>query len=270
VQGLKTDAQGYIQRGLLQTSAEHSIAIGTFFSRLLGCGELDEAESRLIPAGACISDGWAKYCSAEQRFEVALAHIRGAFSDIKTYLDVSPPDSRYLPIMILRYLNLAPVLFGIDGLSPSLHELSAHSKRLKLTDRISDILYNGPVNTQQRLAWEIMQKHYEEAAKEWDPIFAGFDEVHESLKTGFTGLEKMMDELKCGGHSEPRSKGHYLVRSASFPERRRDCGLMHAVDRYPRSRTCQSADASAVWLPRLIFVHDTGSCARTVARRRRS
>lgn len=40
--------------------------------------------------------------------------------------------------MILRYLNLYPVIHGVDGLSPDLHELDSHVARLEITDKIRE------------------------------------------------------------------------------------------------------------------------------------
>ncbi|KAK4702954.1 hypothetical protein P7C70_g3262, partial [Phenoliferia sp. Uapishka_3] len=184
--GLRTKASGYIQRGLLMLSFEHSFAVAE------DC--LDEVKYR-------------PYSSMELRFETGLAHIVSAFEDATTFIDIAPPDARHLRMMILRYLNLVPIIRG-NTLSPDLRELRPYVAKLAIADPICAMLYDQMRNTQQRLVWNFIAKGYEEASKVWDPPFSKFPEAAETLTipkpTADKGLAKLMASMSCsGGESGP-------------------------------------------------------------------
>lgn len=172
------------------------------------------SENSFMLANYCLSGEHQTICPQDQAPAVALAHLQSSAADCKAYMDVAPPDARQLRAMIVRYLILSFVLKGKDGISPDLKEIKETRKRLELVDRISGILYDRVKMTQQRLVLDIIVKQYEEGAKVWDPVFEKFEDEHETLEIAKAGrgLEQMMEELRCGGHEEPRrSKGHYLV-----------------------------------------------------------
>ncbi|KAL8293142.1 hypothetical protein RQP46_000836 [Phenoliferia psychrophenolica] len=193
--GLRTNATGYIQRGLLMLSFEHSHHI----------------------AGVCAGDGeeddFKAYSSYEKKFDTGLAHIVSAMGDAKTFIDISPPDARHLRMMILRYLIFAPIVLG-NTLSPDLRELKPYYDKLAVVDKICVLLYDQTRNTQQRLVWNLMKSDYEKAAMEWDAHFSKFGEASETLElptpSPDKGLERLMASMKCSG-GDALPPAHYRI-----------------------------------------------------------
>lgn len=115
-QGLETKSETYLQFKLLHGSIKMSMGV----------------------ASCCLlSNEWQarKYATIDTRVDVALAHVPSAFSDCKTYLELSPPDNRHFLEVIYIYLALAPVIYGLKGLSPDLHELKAAPETLTIVEK---------------------------------------------------------------------------------------------------------------------------------------
>lgn len=165
-----------------------------------------------------MSDRWNEYCEYKERDALALSFVRSAMESVKAFLAVAPPDSRLLREILCYYLTFSPILTP----NVTLTSLQPYADRLVLTDRILTILHGPPARTQQRTAWDIIQRHYDAAKKDgYQAIFAAFDEVRDTTKdktvegnSNDEGLARLMQGLKCsGGGDEPkRSNGHYLVR----------------------------------------------------------
>lgn len=95
-------------------------------------------------AGACLAGDSQPYVGErwELSDDVALAYTRSAFESIQAYIRIAPPDARMMSSMLLRYLNLAPVVLGpdINLISP---EMIPFVEKLRVADAIGTII-SGP------------------------------------------------------------------------------------------------------------------------------
>jgi len=140
----------------------------------------------------------------QKHMATAIAYMQSALKYAQTYIDTTPIDDRLLRAVISRYLCLFPAIKGPAHVDPKLSKLTRMVERLRLSERLSGTVWSPIVQTTPRATWQLIYAHYAKAAAEWDPVFAGRNEVRvneagkDAEKVAQDGLEDLVERL-CGG-----------------------------------------------------------------------
>lgn len=171
--------KGWLLQALHQTAAINASVVGELsfglsaLTLLVRAQLTDLAPHPIILLGfSCINDGYIDYCTQEQRYELALAHFRSALNDQEAFMRIAPPDARSGRYVSLCYAQLLPPIKG----DCTKEDLKLATERLRIMDKISKVLYEDkPPRILERRCWEIVDNHWDEAVKEWEPVFARFE-----------------------------------------------------------------------------------------------
>ncbi|KAG9015244.1 hypothetical protein FRB90_004864 [Tulasnella sp. 427] len=181
--GLRTQPKGYIQLGLLFNCLDYAGRLGV---DMLG-------------------DDHGYHDDPEKHMKTAIAYLHTALKDAKTYIDLAPVDDRILRQVLWRYLCLFVTFKGSALVDADLRKVQVYVDRLKLVERVSDIIWSPVIGTAPKLTWDVISNTYKSAAEEWDPIFSAQSQRHQVSESELheraaeqeapDGLEELVEKL---------------------------------------------------------------------------
>ncbi|KAG8900695.1 hypothetical protein FRB99_005811 [Tulasnella sp. 403] len=182
--GLRTRPTGYIRLGMLYNAVVYAGALGIDM----------------------LNDHKAEHENPETHVVEAVAYLQSSLVDTKTFMELAPVDERLLRAVLTRYFCLFVAIKGPSLVDAKLYKLEPLMKRLKFVERISELIWSPVVQTQPRLTWMFISKHYEAAAKEWDEIF-------KTRREESTGLARSNASAQAAAEQDPPDGLQDLVES---------------------------------------------------------
>ncbi|KAL8293479.1 hypothetical protein RQP46_000180 [Phenoliferia psychrophenolica] len=161
-----------------------------------------------LAAGA-INCEYAGICNSKSKNEVLAAYCRSAYNDSIRFIKMAPPDSKSLRAVTYKHLLLELIERG-SAVKPNLSDLRERVKKLIILERLAERLYGRWVRYGAKLVWQLVERDYSAAAKEWDPVFAQAIPMVADPTTDDDGLEELMQTLCCGARPDPEAETHQL------------------------------------------------------------
>ncbi|TFK71918.1 hypothetical protein BDN72DRAFT_837124 [Pluteus cervinus] len=106
----------------------------------------------------------------EKEFFEAVAFIKSALDDAKTFVKEAPPDNRYMRIILCWVICLT--VLNEEKISPDLREVKVYIDQLKLADEVAECVGGVQPKSMLRLATETIIQRFSAAITEFGPTFS--------------------------------------------------------------------------------------------------